>query len=166
MDAKLLVVDDEEMIVEVLIASLELKYPNIEFARNGAEAFDKISQNKYHAILSDIQMPKMTGLQLLKKLREEKNMTPFIVLTAFGDKEKAVEALRLGAFDFLDKPWKEEQLVDTVGRALELGYFMEKLSDTPENRKFLSDIQSETNKSSLAYLIKMINWKNDPSEKN
>lgn len=134
--ARLLVVEDEEDLREILgeqlravvfsdtdadgvTSNLELK---VDFAENGAIALKKSSAQWYDAVLSDINMPQMTGLEFLAEFRAAGKDTPVIFLTAFGDKAKAVEALRLGSYDFLDKPWRAENLRRVVLEALQLGF--------------------------------------------
>ncbi|MFP5519257.1 MAG: response regulator [Bdellovibrionia bacterium] len=156
-NSSLLIVDDEELILEVLSASLGQEGLRIDQANNGKNALEMIKQNTYHAILSDIHMPQKTGLELLKEIRDLGIITPFIVLTGFGDQQKAVEALKLGAFDFIDKPWDEPYLQDVVGRALELGTHLERFAQSPDDIASLLEVHFENNRSSLAYLAKHLN---------
>ncbi len=120
-----LVVDDEQDLCEIIASQLEVLVMDqpivIDMAFNGAEALKKCEQKWYDAVISDLNMPLMTGLQMLGELRSHGKDTPVVFLTAFGDKQKAVEALRLGAFDFLDKPWKAELLRQTMLAAIQLG---------------------------------------------
>lgn len=152
----LLIVDDEEPLREVLEMCLSDCVETVSTAIHGVDALEKIRSNKYHAVLSDINMPKMNGLELLRQVRADRNPIPFIILTAYGDKEKAVEALKNGAFDFLDKPWKEEVLLETVGRAIELGMNLQSWAGFPEQEKALIEIHNQSNQSSLEYLQKML----------
>jgi DNA-binding NtrC family response regulator len=120
-DTRILIVDDEEDLRDVLSHQLRGLGAKIELAENGRVALEKVASTWYDAILSDISMPEMNGLELLHGLRSRSLEIPFVILTGFGDKAKAVEALRLGAFDFLEKPWEPESLRRTMGRAIELG---------------------------------------------
>lgn len=121
----ILIVDDEEDLREIIMNQLELLSMDrplvLDSATNGAEALKKCSEKWFDAVLSDINMPVMTGLQFIGELRSQGKDTPVVFLTAFGDKSKAVEALRMGAFDFLDKPWKSEKLRQTMTEAISLG---------------------------------------------
>lgn len=123
---RLLIVEDEQLLRDLLRQELaqdgvavevaedgEAAYQAIQFAANRAQPFD--------AILSDIMMPKKSGLELLRELRQENCEIPFVLLTAFGDQQKAVEALRFGAYDFLDKPYDLGALRETMRKALSLG---------------------------------------------
>jgi len=70
-------------------------------------------------VITDVRMPKMTGLDLLSVLKASNDLRPIVLLTAHGDIEMAMEAVRLGAFDFIEKPFKKERLLGAVQRALE-----------------------------------------------
>jgi DNA-binding NtrC family response regulator len=118
---QLLVIEDDKDVREAIIDSLSLLEIEITSAENGEEGLAAIQAKKFHAVLSDINMPKMNGLEVLKKTRESGLEVPFIVLSGFGDKANTVEALRLGAFDFLDKPFDISHLEGVVLKALELG---------------------------------------------
>ena len=118
---RLLIVDDEAGIREILAFKAESLGAEIFEAENGQVALDLIKSQTFEVVLSDINMPVMTGMQLLKSIRELGNMVPFVILSAYGDKKQAVEALKLGAFDFIDKPWEDQNLLDVLYRALELG---------------------------------------------
>lgn len=128
---ELLIVEDEEEILDLLFVILKDLRVSVDGiacavritpARNGKEALDLISKNWYDAILSDIHMPVMNGLDLLANLRGLGKEIPLVFLTGFGDKEHAVRALRLGCFDFLDKPFDADRLRSVVHRATEVGF--------------------------------------------
>ncbi len=118
----LLIVDDEADIREVIKDTLINLDLHIDEAENGLEAKRLLETRTYDAILSDVNMPKMNGIEFLKYVRSENISTPFVILTAYGDKDLAIQALKLGAFDFIDKPWDLENMVQTVLKALDLGY--------------------------------------------
>lgn len=117
---KLLIIDDEEELREVLVALLEQTNLAITLAANGLEGIQKIETEKFDAILSDEKMPKKTGLEVLKWMREKNIQTPFIMHTGYGHKDMMNEALSLGAYAFIDKPWDEQKLINTVHQALGL----------------------------------------------
>lgn len=122
---RLLVVDDEEQLLEILVAELgELELPRgfqISTAKNGADALELIGKHPFEAVLTDIMMPVMSGLEFLHHARAAGHELPVIFLTGAINKDKAIEALRLGAFDILEKPWDREQLAHAVIQALTLG---------------------------------------------
>lgn len=128
---ELLIVEDEEEILDLLLTVLGNLRVSVDGtarpvrltpARNGKEALDLVSKNWYDAILSDIHMPVMNGLELLANLRGLGKEIPLVFLTAFGDKDHAVRALRLGCFDFLDKPFDVDRLRAVVHRATAVGF--------------------------------------------
>jgi len=120
-DYKVLIVDDEEDLREVLVHQLKPVIKSLDTAANGNRAIELIRLQPYDAVLSDINMPGMTGLELLANLRRDGFDLPFVILTGFGDKAKAVEALRLGAFDFLEKPWDAGNIREVMASAADHG---------------------------------------------
>lgn len=142
----LLIVDDERELVSMLRELLQGQADQISFAHNGFEAYQMIKMNQYDAILSDINMPKMNGLELLAQIRRDEIMVPFIVLSGFGDERKTIEALNNGAMDFIHKPWKQDYLEQVLSRALEIGLEMKRwqqegfiLRDIEDLRKFTAE---------------------------
>lgn len=117
----LIVADDEPDIREILEELLKPLNIQILSAADGAEALEILKNREVHAILSDISMPKMTGLELLARVVVDHSEVPVVMLTAYGDKGNIKEALRLGALDFLEKPFNEEDVLEVVNRALDIG---------------------------------------------
>ena len=118
---RILIVEDERDIRDVIVECLRPIEIQIDVADNGLEALSLIRQCDYHLVLSDINMPKMNGIELLENVRQIGKKPPFIYLTAYGDKERTLEALRLGAFDFVEKPFHPETLLGVVKRGIEVG---------------------------------------------
>ena len=117
---KILVVDDEEGIRSFICEVLEDEGFSVDQACNGAEALKKISRVHYDLVISDMQMPKVSGIELLSKVKEEQPDTEMLILTAHGTVSSAVEAMKIGAFDYLSKPLDSpEELIILVERALE-----------------------------------------------
>lgn len=117
----LLIIDDEVSIVNNLSILLESSADNIYTAYNGLEALEQINDQDIHCIICDINMPKMNGVMVLQKIRENNLIDcPFIFFTAHGNEELMMEAAKLGAFDFLDKP-NFDGLEEVVERALREG---------------------------------------------
>tara|TARA_B110001454_G_scaffold219197_1_gene251414 strand:+ start:120 stop:614 length:495 start_codon:yes stop_codon:yes gene_type:complete len=121
MQKKLLIVDDEADIRDTLAETLKVLGAEIYLAQDGIEALGVIQSLKITAVISDVNMPLMKGTELLSKIRELGYLTPFVILTAYGDKKMALEALRLGAFDFIDKPWSIDKLNSVTEKILEIG---------------------------------------------
>lgn len=115
---RLLIIDDESELREVLTALLEESASDIKLAANGLEAIDMLKNQEFDAVLSDEKMPKKSGLEVLKWMRENGLEIPFIIHTGYGQKEIVQEAKRLGVYAFIDKPWDERTLIRTVQEAL------------------------------------------------
>ncbi len=117
----LLIVDDEPEIVDIL-ANFATRYGwTFETALDGEAALGLLQQFDFFAILSDISMPKLTGIELLRHANTLKIASPVIFLTAYDSSNQVKEALRLGAFDFLAKPFDREELATALARAIEYG---------------------------------------------
>lgn len=150
----LLIIDDERELVLLLRELLQDCAEEISIAYNGAEAYQMILNNHYDAILSDINMPEMNGLDLLARLRKEEIMVPFIILSGFGDERKTIEALNNGAMDFLNKPWKQDYLEQVVSRALEIGVEMKRWKDEGFILKDIEDLRKFTAEQAIEILLR------------
>lgn len=115
----ILVVEDEEILREEIAALLGEKGYRVVTARDGKEGLTAFSQNSVQLVVSDMHMLKMSGIELLRNCRTTGFEVPFIIMTAFGSVENAVEAMRAGAADYLMKPLSFDELLSKAGRALE-----------------------------------------------
>ena len=119
---RILVADDSEMIREVLTSLLETLNYQVDAVADGQSALDKYTANHYDLIISDLQMPRLEGLSLLKRIKALEPDAQVIILTGHATLETAVEALRLGAYDYLLKPIEGMEVFGRlVGRALQHG---------------------------------------------
>lgn len=125
-EGTILIVDDEPGIIEVLSDCLSPLGAKIKTANNGKEAVDLVKSQPIDAIVSDVKMPVMTGLQLLAEIRALGYLTPFVIVTGFSDKPTLIEAIRLDATDFLDKPFNTDEVYKIMTRALNLGMLQRK----------------------------------------
>src|SRR5215831_14780698 len=105
MPVHILVVDDERNIRKNLGMVLEAQGYQVDTTSNGDDALLRIKEGRYDIVFVDIQMPKMDGLELLRYLRGLRPKMPVVILTAYGTVHRAVEAMKLGAVDFLEKPF-------------------------------------------------------------
>ena len=103
--ARILVVDDERNIRKTLSIVLETGGYQVDTASDGEEAFGKIKEQHYDIAFVDLQMPRLGGLELLRLVRGLSEETVVVILTAYGSVAHAVEAMKLGAVDFLEKPF-------------------------------------------------------------
>jgi two-component system, NtrC family, response regulator PilR len=117
--AKILLVDDEPSILSVLSTLLKAENYDVTPALGGEKAREVLEQNRFDLMLSDIRMTPVNGMELLKTAHEKYPHMAVIMLTAYGSVETAIEALKLGAFDYVTKPFKVDELLITVQRALE-----------------------------------------------
>jgi DNA-binding NtrC family response regulator len=117
--ARILIIEDDSKIRTVLKEILEEKDHDVDDAADGQEGFKKISQGTYDLCLCDIKMPKMDGIEVLEKTKEAGIPTNFIIISAHGTIDIAVEAVKKGAFDFLSKPFDLGRLEITLRNALD-----------------------------------------------
>jgi two-component system NtrC family response regulator len=115
-----LVVDDDVDMADTCRRILEKKGLRVLTASNGPEALESLKKEMPDLVLSDVRMPGMEGSALLKELKSAFPQLPVILMTGFGTIQSAVEALRAGAADYITKPFTRDDLVGSVGRALEL----------------------------------------------
>ena len=117
----ILVVEDEIELRETVAEVLKDVTPHVLSAEDGIEALKIFSINQVALVVSDIKMPNMTGLQLLREIRSKDSDIPFIFLTAHSQKNYMAEAFRLGATDFIEKPFDIKILLKMCKSAFELG---------------------------------------------
>ena len=118
--SNILVVDDAEDLRAIIIDVLGHEGFATAGASNGIEAVRKFRQEHFDAVLLDLQMPEMNGLETLEELKKLDQGIPVIILTAHGDIPTAVEAMKKGAYDFTLKPPDFDRLIVTLRRAIEL----------------------------------------------
>jgi DNA-binding NtrC family response regulator len=119
MASKILIVDDEPFNLDLLEQELTDRGYSIERAGNGAEALKKFESFHPDLILLDYQMPDMNGIDVLKELRSRGHQTPIVLVTAYGSIERAVQAMKEGAYDFIPKPFEPDHMALVVEKALD-----------------------------------------------
>lgn len=119
--SKILIIEDEAAIRRVLskILSEENDTYQVEEAEDGVSGYEKIKNNDYDLVLCDIKMPKMDGVELLEEVKKIKPEIPMVMISGHGDMETAIQAMRLGAFDYISKPPDLNRLLNTVRNALD-----------------------------------------------
>ena len=133
---RILLIEDEEPIRRVLVRILseeDAQYKITE-AVDGKKGFHLLKKESFDLVLCDIKMPKMDGIEVLQNAKNSKINTPFIMLTGHGNVETAVEAMKLGAYDFISKPPDLNRLLPSVRHALENKYLRS------ENKKLKSKV--------------------------
>jgi two-component system, NtrC family, response regulator AtoC len=139
MEPRLLIAEDEERLRRLLQMLLSNKGYNLTLAADGAEAWDIYQGGHFDLVITDIRMPNMDGMELLRKIKELSPQTPIIVITAFGTIESAVEAMREGALDYVTKPFEEAKLQVAIDRALNIGRILD------ENHNLRKEIRERLN---------------------
>ena len=119
-EPRVLVVDDEESMCQYLTILLEKEGYDVTAVTSGAEALAAMEADRHDVVLSDIQMPKLDGIQLLKGIKAIDPETPVIMLTAYASEQSAIEAVNLGAYSYLQKHCKNDEIKVAVRNALAL----------------------------------------------
>jgi len=116
---KILIIDDEKSILDLLSVVFEKEGYSVETSLSATRAVDLIDKQDFDLIISDIKMPKMSGMELLRYVRENRPDIPIVMITAYGTIKQAVEALKAGAADYVVKPFDVEELKIIVAQGLE-----------------------------------------------
>ena len=117
--ARILVVDDEKVIREILADFLTMEGYVVHAVEDGALALEELQQRSYNLVISDLKMPNMGGLDLIQKIAEESIPVLTVIMTGFGTVETAIEAMKKGAYDYILKPFKVEEVIHIVQRGLD-----------------------------------------------
>src|SRR3954464_11045361 len=114
--ARILIVDDQDVIRDSLAATLARQGHEVVAATDGPGALTKISSSRFELMISDLKMPKMTGTELLAEVKKIRPELPVIMMTAFATVQTAVEAMKLGAYDYIQKPFDGDEIKHLVDR--------------------------------------------------
>ncbi|UCG77287.1 MAG: response regulator [Nitrospirota bacterium] len=150
-DHCILVVDDDDTVRDLLVSILVDAGYSVKDVNNAQEAVDLVGGDGFNLVVSDIKMPRMSGIELLKAVRKHDQELPVILVTGFPDIDMTIESLKLGAYDFIIKPFKVDYVLHSVQRALEYyetidlkKRYNEKLEATVRERT--RDLQDAMNK--------------------
>ncbi len=124
---RVMVVDDEENIREVLSNYLESMNYEVDTAEDGQDALNKFSKGNFDLIISDLLMPNIDGLELLKRIRNIDKEVIFLMITGYPSIETAVDAIKKGAYDYITKPFHMEDVKLRIERAFEKRSLKERL---------------------------------------
>jgi two-component system response regulator AtoC len=116
---KILIVEDEENFRHMLFVILKKENYDVETASNGEEGLKKIALSSFDQILCDIRMPQMDGMEFLKEVQKMGVSTTIIMMSAYGTIDTAIEAMKLGAYDYISKPFKPDEVILTLKKAEE-----------------------------------------------
>lgn len=164
MDKKhIFIVDDEALLIRAIEVALELNGFKVSTANNGRQAIEKINtiyekSEKIDMLITDIQMPEMDGVEMIEELNKNNKKIPVMAITGFGTKEMVIELLRMGVKDYIDKPFKPEELVTRIEKFLK----KQEIAETPLDKKPLSETQPMFFLESKADVGKLLINKNAP----
>src|SRR3978361_1442041 len=117
--AKILVCDDQEMMRDSLAATLAREGHEVTAATDGAFALQRLASGRFDLLITDLKMPRMTGIELLAEAKRLRPDMPVVLMTAVATVTTAVEAMKLGAYDYIQKPFDGEEIKLLVDRTLE-----------------------------------------------
>jgi len=129
---RILIVDNDQALVHFLSRLFKRQGHEVESCTDGMAALQKIARTGFDLILLDYKMPGLSGLQTLKEIRSAHHKTPVIIMTAFGTTETAIEAMKLGAYDYLLKPFDNDELRGVAADALEVNRLMKEVVSLPD----------------------------------
>ncbi len=139
MAEKILIVDDEPDMLKLLSMILKEKTPyEVITTNNPVEAVELAKKGNFDLVITDLKMPGLDGLQLLEEVKKKDEDIPVIIITAYGTIDAATEAIEKGGFDFITKPFKKEQILFTIEKA------MKWLKVQRENRLLREKLKSQS----------------------
>jgi len=156
MNKRILVVDDEKNIRLTLEKALSNAGYDVETALNGEDGLEKIKENEYPVILLDMKMPGMDGLEFLKKVNEIKYQTRVVMITGYGNVETAVDTMKLGAVDFLRKPFKPQEILGVVDHVFDRYQLENNGKEANSFEDILNLAKGEINKKNFSEAIELL----------
>lgn len=148
---KIMVVDDEKLVRDFLVETLKRKKYEVQAFDTGQKALSYLKDNKVDLAITDMKMPGLTGMDVLKKIKEISPATIVIIITAYGSIENAVEAMRMGAFNYLIKPFSPDDIEAMIEKARELlvepiiengtQVTFNAIGESPAMKKIFSDVE-------------------------
>lgn len=165
---KILVVDDEMLVRNFLTETLRRKKLDVSTAENGQKALALLKDHNYDMVITDMKLPDITGIEILRKIKELSPNTIVIIITAFGSIENAVEAMRLGAFNYLIKPFSPDTIEAVIEKAQEHNSLIEEntylrqqlsprshegiIAESPAMKQILNDVLNIANSNTSVFI--------------
>jgi len=128
---RVLVVDDEPGVIKSCDRILTQEEIEVEGVTSGLEGLELVKSRRYDAVLLDLKMPDLNGMEVLRRLKRTSPETTVIIITGYPSVDTAVEALKLGAFDYVPKPFTPDEITEKVRRALKLQELLRKVEPAP-----------------------------------
>ena len=129
---KALVIDDEQVVLDSVRKVLAAENYEVDLTLKGKTGIDLAIKNSYDIVLTDIRMPDIGGLIVLRDIKRSKPSLPVMIITGFGSVRSAVQAMKLGAVDYIQKPFDPDQLVQSISRAIDTAK-----SQEPEQQRII-----------------------------
>ena len=168
MAKNIFLVEDEGLLREILTVTLREAGYEVETSENAEDCIFRLGQQSYDLLISDIILPGISGLELLAFAKEKLSFMPVIIMTASTDLSAAVEALRLGAADYLCKPFKDDELLLRISRCLEVSNLKNQLAKQKLLEKELRDclLERDDARSALKVVLKRSEKVKEETEQN
>ena len=152
----ILVVDDDPEIVEILVDLLRELDFRVECAANGAEALARIEAKDFDLMLTDIKMPVMDGMELIRRVRSREKSPVIIVITAYASVQSAIEAVKFGVYDYISKPFNLDNVSNVVKRALEKQFLQRENVNLKEMMDLYQASESISSQFGLDEVVKVL----------
>jgi len=146
---RIVVVDDDLSLCHFLTKPLSQEGYEVITCHNGNQALETINEREADLILLDNKLPDRTGLEVLKEIKQNHPKVPVIIMTAFGTTETAIEAMRLGAFDYILKPFELDEIFELVAKGLEANKLMKRAVAIPALSEYMEDSDQIIGKSKM-----------------
>ena len=117
---KILVIDDEDIVRLSCSRTLVPEGYELKMAKNGPEGLQMLEEHTFDLVLTDLKMPNMDGIEVLSKIKEKWPLTDVVIVTGYQTVETAVKAIKLGAFDYIEKPFTPDALIATVSNVFRI----------------------------------------------
>ncbi len=140
-DFKILIIDDDEIARDVIVSLLSKEGFSVKSARDGIEGIATLKMNNFDLIITDLKMPGADGIEVLKEAKRVDPKVAVVILTAYGTLDNALEAIRLGAFDYITKPFKLQELLFVVENAMKTAELLRENEELRDMlRKTIADL--------------------------
>lgn len=154
--AKILVIDDEQIVCQLLKRTLGEKKYDVEIAEDGDIALEKTKKNFFNLLITDFKMPKVDGMDVLKEIKKCNPHIEVIIITGYPTIASAVEAIKIGAFDYICKPFDVQGMLSTVSRCLEKQKFAINHIEQSELQMLFEISKTTSTATSLNSLLELI----------
>lgn len=156
MPAKILVIDDEDSMCNFMEIMLSKEGYSVDTANNGIDGVDMLKDKNYDLVIADMNMPGMTGLEVLQEVKTIKSNQEFIVMTAFASVDSAIEAMKLGAADYITKPFKVDEIKLTIEKSISRHELIKENSSLKKQLQLNSSLENFIGNSELVVQLKKL----------